>query len=161
MKKVTNSLGFILLLAFVKIGECNPRCYFCDSISNPNCDHPKDHKMNTSECTPGNVKEMKVSLEKSGYTELANYFDMDIHKGDFLSVPINCVKTVIKEQDKEMVLRGCQLAPTENLDVCKKVMEKEDVVTHCSLCNENACNSAMTFSTFLAPFILLPLLKML
>ncbi|KAK4873652.1 hypothetical protein RN001_013012 [Aquatica leii] len=149
-----------LFLTLAKMGQCNPRCYVCDTMSNPNCIQPRDHKMETKECTPGNVGEMKVAVEKLGVMQLANFFDMEIDRSDF-SVPLQCVKTVIKDNDKEMIVRGCQLAPKDNLDVCKKIKEeREDIVTHCSFCNENGCNSTSFLQTSMALiFLLLPVLK--
>ncbi|KAK5641937.1 hypothetical protein RI129_010484 [Pyrocoelia pectoralis] len=152
-------LSTILILCETQIGECNPRCYFCDSVSNPDCIHPRDHKMSTNQCTPVNVGEMKVAIDKQEVSQLVKYFDVELHQTDF-SVPLSCIKTVIKLHDKEMTFRGCQLAPKDNIDLCKKIIdEREDIVKHCSFCNENGCNTAPLKSiplTFIA--LVLPLL---
>uniref|UniRef100_A0A1Y1NAV6 Uncharacterized protein n=1 Tax=Photinus pyralis TaxID=7054 RepID=A0A1Y1NAV6_PHOPY len=156
------SVAIALTISFlcnIQIGECNPRCYICDSVSNANCMHPREHKMNTNACNPINVDEMKVAIDKHEITQLAKYFDVEIDKGD-LGVPLSCMKTVIKVHDKEMTFRGCQLAPKDNIDLCKKLIdEREDIVKHCSFCNENGCNAASLKSISVAiSLLVLPLL---
>lgn len=152
-------LSTILILCEIQIGECNPKCYVCDSVSNPDCIHPRDHKMNTNPCTPVNVGEMKVAIDKQEISQLAKYFDVEIHHTDF-SVPLSCMKTVIIIGGREMTFRGCQLAPKDNIDLCKKLIdERKEIVKHCSFCNESGCNNAPLKSipvAFIA--LILPLL---
>lgn len=56
--------------------------------------------------------------------------------------------------NEDIILRGCQFSPTNNMDICKKI--KNDVgkqppinVTFCELCDNDGCNSARKPETHL------------
>jgi len=130
------------IFSTIKLGECTLKCFICESQSDPNCVNPEKHKMPTQDCLPGNLADMKSTVENLGLTKISNYFDIEIDRRD-INAPFNCMKAVSKVHDKEVILRGCQLAPKDNLDVCKKLVDEgKDIVTFCGLCNENGCNSA-------------------
>ena len=50
--------------------------------------------------------------------------------------------------NKHYVLRGCQLARSDNLDICLKVKKEKDDndnlrMKYCSLCSGDGCNAAV------------------
>lgn len=142
MKNAVHLLTLLAIFATLKLGECNLKCYICDSKANPNCVQPDKHKMETRECLPNNLADMRTAVEEAGLTKISNLFEIEIDRSDY-TAPLSCMKAVTKVLDKEIIIRGCQLTPKDNLDVCKKLLEDgKDIVQYCSFCNENGCNSA-------------------
>ncbi|KAF2895153.1 hypothetical protein ILUMI_11021 [Ignelater luminosus] len=73
--------------------ECSPKCYICDSKSDPNCVDPVKHNMVAKECLPTNLADMKRIVENTGLSDLAGYLEIEINNND-MHVPLNCIKTV-------------------------------------------------------------------
>jgi len=118
--------------------------------------------METKECAPANLADAKSAVHRFGITKLVYHFDVEIDSSNF-NIPLNCIKTVFKVNDKDIILRGCQLTPKDNMDVCQNLITKEkDIVTHCSFCNQHGCNSApfKTVSVSLVA-LLIPVLMVL
>ncbi|KAF5296446.1 hypothetical protein FQR65_LT01433 [Abscondita terminalis] len=124
--KNSSYLFCILFLALGEMGECNPKCYICDSMSNTDCIQPKDHKMDAKECTPNNVGEMKVAVEKLKIKQLANFFGMEIDRNDF-TAPLQCVKTVIK-----VSCIKCYQCRSDDESNCDKLEEDSEYLGDCN-----------------------------
>ncbi|XP_044252349.1 uncharacterized protein LOC123003587 [Tribolium madens] len=139
----------LLLIAFLGIqrGLCL-KCYTC--LSN----EPRDacakfdkSKVPLKTCDRKEL-ERTEAMAKEMHPKIGKLFEVDAAVEPLL--PLNCLKQESKYGNKHYVLRGCQLATSNDLDICVKV--KKDNTEHfqtnyCSLCNGDGCNGAPTKST--------------
>ncbi|RZC27656.1 uncharacterized protein BDFB_000090 [Asbolus verrucosus] len=129
------------------------QCYSCVSKDHDACFKFDKSKIALRKCDMTELKNTKRYAETIG-SSISTLFEVDIGSQE-PQVPMNCLKQVTKVGGKEVVLRGCQLAATDKLDICvkmKKVAHDTIHTSYCSLCNSDGCNVA---SSLQPPFFAL------
>ncbi|CAH0564699.1 unnamed protein product [Brassicogethes aeneus] len=119
------------------------KCYSCSSEFNRSCLKPYLSNISLVECSLETMEETQ-RFAASVRPEYKKVFEVDLNHIT-RQLPLSCLKQVTKVENKEYVIRGCQLAEQNNLDICHKV-KTEDRATvatlHCSRCGTDGCNSA-------------------
>ncbi|XP_019868733.1 uncharacterized protein LOC109597483 [Aethina tumida] len=152
--------GFVLVGAFVLLCQVQTgssiKCYSCASEENKGCIKPNKSNITLVNCTQKTLEETR-RFAANIRQEYDKVFEVDMHE---MGLELNCLKMITKVDNKEYVIRGCQLAVQQHLDICHKVKteDREFVSTlHCSRCGSDGCNSStqLRYSATLIAFFIM------
>ncbi|CAH1377084.1 unnamed protein product [Tenebrio molitor] len=131
----------ILAIFGVHRGLCL-RCYSCVSTENEACIRFDKNKVPLKTCGIDELRNTEADAAQV-HKSFKKLYEVDLAQEPQL--PLNCLKQVTRFGGKHMVLRGCQLAPSDQLDICLKVKQENSdmlLTSHCSLCSGEGCNAA-------------------
>lgn len=158
-------LTVILALVLVVRSDQSLKCYMCTSLMNEGCEtDPKAHNLEPVECTLGQMVDWQRNVQQHNVLNaISGIFEVDNLQHYQATAPrdMACAKMVLKVAGKDVTVRSCQTAKTENIDPCKSIRSKfsNDFLNleHCDLCMHDACNSSVVSS----PRVLFILLSVL
>ncbi|KAJ8977400.1 hypothetical protein NQ317_013304 [Molorchus minor] len=125
------------------------KCYSCSSKDDEACYRPDLSQLTPVQC---GMKTLGETRDKAEGINRSYHAIFDVDQASNVGVhDLVCLKVIVKDGNKDYVLRGCQLAEQQHLDICKRLQDSNTNTIRkvfCSKCsNEDGCNSSpKTFS---------------
>ncbi|KAJ8944437.1 hypothetical protein NQ318_002134 [Aromia moschata] len=137
-------VGVLVLFFVANVQEGHSiKCYSCSSTNNKACEKPNLNELTPVACNMQTLEETRNNAELINKSYHAIF---DVALAYSVGIDLVCLKVVVKDGNKDVILRGCQLAEQRHLDICKRLEDSNTQNVRkvfCSKCNnEDGCNSS-------------------